>query len=125
MEGAPAWPAEGVPGKIPAWHPLQATLRERRLCWAPGGRFPQGKASHTQHNEGFSDNLFLQQAIADAESLVQRLRAAAEDAEEKVSLARLKLREQMQEGQSCVVKCWTCCWERRVYRKVLPSTPTP
>ncbi|XP_053250958.1 IQ motif and ankyrin repeat domain-containing protein 1 isoform X3 [Podarcis raffonei] len=39
-------------------------------------------------------------AIADAESLVQRLRAAAEDAEEKVSLARLKLREQMQEGSA-------------------------
>ncbi|CAI5778714.1 IQ motif and ankyrin repeat domain-containing LOC642574 homolog [Podarcis lilfordi] len=39
-------------------------------------------------------------AIADAESLVQRLRTAAEDAEEKVSLARLKLREQMQEGSA-------------------------
>ncbi|XP_034958576.1 IQ motif and ankyrin repeat domain-containing protein 1 isoform X3 [Zootoca vivipara] len=39
-------------------------------------------------------------AIADAESLVETLRVAAENAEEKVSLARLKLREQMQEGSA-------------------------
>ncbi|XP_044290296.1 IQ motif and ankyrin repeat domain-containing protein 1, partial [Varanus komodoensis] len=38
-------------------------------------------------------------AIADAEELVERLRAAALEAEEKLSLARLKLREQIQEGQ--------------------------
>uniref|UniRef100_A0A8C6XL29 IQ motif and ankyrin repeat containing 1 n=1 Tax=Naja naja TaxID=35670 RepID=A0A8C6XL29_NAJNA len=37
-------------------------------------------------------------AIADAEGLVEKLRIAAEEAEEKLSLARLKLREQMQEG---------------------------
>ncbi|XP_042319603.1 IQ motif and ankyrin repeat domain-containing protein 1 isoform X2 [Sceloporus undulatus] len=37
-------------------------------------------------------------AIADAEALVERLRGVAEAAEEKLSLARLKLREQMQDG---------------------------
>ncbi|XP_061463284.1 IQ motif and ankyrin repeat domain-containing protein 1 isoform X2 [Rhineura floridana] len=37
-------------------------------------------------------------AIADAEALVERLRGAAKEAEEKLSLARLKLREQLQEG---------------------------
>lgn len=30
---------------------------------------------------------------------MEKLRVAAEEAEEKLSLARLKLREQMQEGQ--------------------------
>ncbi|XP_032078257.1 putative IQ motif and ankyrin repeat domain-containing protein LOC642574 homolog [Thamnophis elegans] len=37
-------------------------------------------------------------AVADAEGLVEKLRVAAEAAEEKLSLVRLKLREQMQEG---------------------------
>ncbi|KAH0617291.1 hypothetical protein JD844_015327 [Phrynosoma platyrhinos] len=40
------------------------------------------------------------QAIADAEALVEQLRRVAEEAEEKVSLARLKLREQMQDELS-------------------------
>ncbi|XP_050795316.1 IQ motif and ankyrin repeat domain-containing protein 1 isoform X2 [Gopherus flavomarginatus] len=38
------------------------------------------------------------QAIGDAETLVETLRLAAEKAEEKLSLARLRLREQTQEG---------------------------
>ncbi|XP_073191142.1 IQ motif and ankyrin repeat domain-containing protein 1 [Lepidochelys kempii] len=38
------------------------------------------------------------QAIGDAEKLVETLRLAAEKAEEKLSLARLRLREQTQEG---------------------------
>ncbi|XP_074980924.1 IQ motif and ankyrin repeat domain-containing protein 1 isoform X3 [Caretta caretta] len=39
-----------------------------------------------------------EQAIGDAEKLVETLRLAAEKAEEKLSLARLRLREQTQEG---------------------------
>lgn len=46
-----------------------------------------------------SQRCFLGQAVADAEGLVEKLRMAAEEAEEKLSLVRLKLREQMHEGQ--------------------------
>lgn len=42
---------------------------------------------------------FPGQAIADTEGLVEKLRLAAEAAEEKLSLARLRLREQMQAGE--------------------------
>ncbi|XP_062835380.1 IQ motif and ankyrin repeat domain-containing protein 1 isoform X2 [Anolis carolinensis] len=37
-------------------------------------------------------------AIAEAEAVVERLRGTVEEAEERLSLARLKLREQMQDG---------------------------
>ncbi|XP_039220581.1 IQ motif and ankyrin repeat domain-containing protein 1 isoform X5 [Crotalus tigris] len=47
-------------------------------------------------------------AIADAEELVETLRLAAEEAEEKLSLARLKLREQMQEGSPSEIPGLTC-----------------
>ncbi|XP_029140208.1 putative IQ motif and ankyrin repeat domain-containing protein LOC642574 homolog [Protobothrops mucrosquamatus] len=47
-------------------------------------------------------------AIADAEELVEKLRLAAEEAEEKLSLARLKLREQMQEGSPSEIPGLTC-----------------
>ncbi|XP_067323289.1 IQ motif and ankyrin repeat domain-containing protein 1 isoform X2 [Anolis sagrei] len=40
------------------------------------------------------------QAIADAEAVVERLRGTVEEAEERLSLARLKLREQMQDGSA-------------------------
>nr|XP_034958574.1 putative IQ motif and ankyrin repeat domain-containing protein LOC642574 homolog isoform X2 [Zootoca vivipara] len=59
-----------------------------------GGRAAKGAAG--QEAERSRDPT----AIADAESLVETLRVAAENAEEKVSLARLKLREQMQEGSA-------------------------
>ncbi|XP_034275966.1 IQ motif and ankyrin repeat domain-containing protein 1 isoform X5 [Pantherophis guttatus] len=47
-------------------------------------------------------------AVADAEGLVEKLRVAAEEAEEKLSLARLKLREQMQEGSPSEIPGLKC-----------------
>ncbi|XP_058034374.1 IQ motif and ankyrin repeat domain-containing protein 1 [Ahaetulla prasina] len=47
-------------------------------------------------------------AVADAEGLVEKLRMAAEEAEEKLSLARLKLREQMQEGSPSEIPGLKC-----------------
>ncbi|XP_039220579.1 IQ motif and ankyrin repeat domain-containing protein 1 isoform X3 [Crotalus tigris] len=68
--------------------------RKGRLPWARPGLSSQG--------------CFLGQAIADAEELVETLRLAAEEAEEKLSLARLKLREQMQEGSPSEIPGLTC-----------------
>ncbi|KAJ6661477.1 hypothetical protein lerEdw1_014386 [Lerista edwardsae] len=47
-------------------------------------------------------------AIADTEGLVERLRVAAEAAEERLSLARLKLREQMQAGSEASFQGLKC-----------------
>ncbi|XP_070604600.1 IQ motif and ankyrin repeat domain-containing protein 1 isoform X2 [Erythrolamprus reginae] len=47
-------------------------------------------------------------AIADAEGLVEKLRMAAEEAEEKLSTARLKLREQVQEGSPSEIPGLKC-----------------
>ncbi|KAJ7338290.1 hypothetical protein JRQ81_011063 [Phrynocephalus forsythii] len=47
-------------------------------------------------------------AIAEAEDLVERLRAAAREAEEKLSVARLRLREQRQEGPECEFRGLRC-----------------
>ncbi|XP_066479131.1 IQ motif and ankyrin repeat domain-containing protein 1 [Tiliqua scincoides] len=47
-------------------------------------------------------------AIADAEGLVEKLRAAAEAAEENLSLARLQLREQVQAGSEATFQGLKC-----------------
>lgn len=76
-------------------------LRASPLYSLGGG--PLGPAREGSLGPGLlvlsSQRCFLGQAVADAEGLVEKLRVAAEEAEEKLSLARLKLREQMQEGQ--------------------------